>query len=251
MKKTIVFSLSVVLLLLFMSLIQVRKEITIFLAGDSTVADKPYRNGNPEKGWGQVFPLYFKAGINIENHAVNGRSTKSFIDEGRWDSLIYRVKSGDYVIIEFGHNDAKSEDPKRFAHAETNYSENLRRFIGDVKIRNGIPVLVTPIVRRRFNEDGRFYDTHGTYPDAVRKVAIENGVILMDLHKLSQQLVERLGFEKSKSLYLHVDTSEYPHLEKPVVDDTHLSAYGAFRICDLVVSEIKEKIPALTKYLKN
>ena len=226
-------------------------EITIFLAGDSTVADKPYRTGNPEKGWGQIMPLYFKQGVRIENHAVNGRSTKSFIDEGRWDSLMSKVMTGDYVLIEFGHNDAKSEDPKRYAAAETDYTKNLMRFVKDVRQKGAIPVLATPIVRRRFNDEGRFYDTHGQYPDAVRKVAIETNTVLFDLHKTSRQLLEQIGPEKSKLLYLHIDTTEYQHLEKPIVDDTHLSAYGAFRICDMVAAQIREKIPALGMYLKD
>lgn len=226
-------------------------EITIFLAGDSTVADKPYRNGNPEKGWGQIFPLYFKQGVRIENHAVNGRSTKSFIDEGRWDSLMSKVKPGDYLLIEFGHNDAKSEDPKRYAAAETDYANNLKRFVNDVRQKGAIPVLATPIVRRRFNDEGLFYDTHGQYPNAVRKVAAETNTVLFDLHQSTKHLMEHMGPEKSKFLYLHIDTTEYQHLEKPLVDDTHLSAYGAFRVCDMVAVQIREKIPALGKYLKD
>jgi len=226
-------------------------DLTIFLAGDSTVADKPYKNGNPEKGWGQIIPLYFKKGVRIENHAVNGRSTKSFIDEGRWDSIMSKVKPADYVLIEFGHNDAKSEDPKRYAAAETDYTNNLKRFVNDVRQKGAIPVLATPIVRRRFNDEGLFYDTHGQYPDAVRKVAKETNTALFDLHQTTRQLLEQLGPEKSKLLYLHFDTAEYRHLEKPIADDTHLSAYGAFRVCDMVAAQIREKIPLLGEYLKD
>lgn len=250
MKKTLLFFFLFVSGFFLLSLIPTHKEITVFLAGDSTVANKPFRNGNPEKGWGQILPLYFKPGVRIDNHAVNGRSTKSFIVEGRWDSLISKVKAGDYVIIEFGHNDEKSEDPKRYAPAETDYSSNLRRFVSDVQQKNAVPILATPIVRRRFDDRGLFYDTHGTYPDAVRKVAAETSVILIDLHKLSMCLVEEFGQEKSKLLYLHIDTIEYRHLCKPLADDTHLSPYGGFKICDMVVAELREKIPLLARYLR-
>lgn len=250
MKKKLLLFFFFVSGFICLSLISDQKEITIFLAGDSTVANKPFRNGNPEKGWGQILPLYFKPGVRIDNHAVNGRSTKSFIDEGRWDSLISKVQAGDYVIIEFGHNDEKSEDPKRYAPAETDYSNNLRRFIIDVRNKNAVPILATPIARRRFNEEGLFYDTHGTYPDAVRKVAAETGVILIDLHKTSCCMVERFGSEKSKLLYLHIDTIEYEHLKKPIMDDTHLSPYGGFKICDLVVAGLREKVPLLAGYLR-
>lgn len=250
MKKIILFLIPLAGLLILFGFIPEKKGATLFLAGDSTMADKPYRNGNPEKGWGQVIPLYFTAAVRVENHAVNGRSTKSFIDEGRWDSLMSRVQAGDYVIIEFGHNDEKGQDPKRYAPAETDYSNNLRRFIRDVKGKNATPILATPIVRRRFDEDGQFYDTHGAYPEAVRKVAQETTVALLDLHHLSWLLVERYGMEKSKELFLHIDTIEYEYLTNPIVDDTHLSAYGAFRICDLVASELRAQVPALAVWLK-
>ena len=148
-------------------------EITIYMIGNSTMADKPFGVGNPERGWGQVFPLYFKEGIRIENHAVNGRSTKSFLDEGRWATVFDKIKPGDYVIIEFGHNDAKKEDSNRFADANTTYRWNLEKFIDDTREKGGIPILATPIVRRRFDEQGNFYDVHAEYPNVVREVATE------------------------------------------------------------------------------
>lgn len=220
------------------------------MAGNSTMADKPFKDGNPEKGWGQVLPLYFKNGVVIENHAKNGRSTKSFIDEGRWDSLLTRVKPGNYVIIEFGHNDAKQDDPKRFADAQTTYRENLIRFVNDVRGKNGIPVLATPVVRRRFKKQGEFYDVHGDYPVVVREVAAQMNVVLLDLHKSSEQLLKHYGAERSKMLFLHIEAGDYPSLSEGKKDDTHFSPYGAFRICDLAIIEMKEKIPALAPFIK-
>jgi len=225
--------------------------ITIFMIGNSTMADKSFKDGNPEKGWGQVIPLYFKQGIKIENHAVNGRSTKSFIDEGRWDSVANKIKPGDYVIIEFGHNDAKKDDPKRFAEANTDYKWNLEKFINETREKGGTPILATPIVRRRFDEQGNFYDVHGDYPKVVRELSVQKDVLLLDLHKKSEEYIIKLGAERSKNFYLHIDADEYSSLPEGKIDDTHLSPTGAFRICDFAADEIKLKIPLLANYLKN
>jgi lysophospholipase L1-like esterase len=225
--------------------------ITIFMIGNSTMADKPFNDGNPEKGWGQIFPLYFKERIKIENHAVNGRSTKSFIDEGRWDSVVSKIIPGDYVIIEFGHNDAKKDDPKRFADANTDYRWNLEKFINETREKGGIPILATPIVRRRFDEQGKFYDVHGEYPKVVRELSTKKEVLLLDLHKKSEEYIIKLGAERSKNFYLHIDTDEYSSLPEGKTDDTHLSPTGAFRICDFAADEIKLKIPQLVNYIKN
>lgn len=118
-------------------------KITVFLAGDSTMANKPYQPGNPEKGWGQVFPLYLKEGVTVENRAINGRSTKSFRDEGHWEKLIHQVKPGDFVIIQFGHNDQKTDSPERYAAADGEYRENLIQFL--------IPILI-PLMGRLLNQ---------------------------------------------------------------------------------------------------
>lgn len=224
--------------------------IHIFMAGNSTMANKPYQGSNPEKGWGQVFALYFNEQIKVENHAVNGRSTKSFIDEGRWDNLLNRVQPGDYVIIEFGHNDEKKEDPSRYAAPDGAYRQNLKRFVSDVRKKEGIPVLATPIVRRRFDDSGRFYDTHGRYPEVIREVAGEEDVPLLDLHRKTRELLERYGPERSKLLFLHIKPGEYPSLPEGREDDSHLSATGAFRICDLAVEEMRSSLPELCRYLK-
>jgi lysophospholipase L1-like esterase len=246
---------SLLSLFLFLSLYSVfaqesdsKKEITIFMIGNSTMADKPFKDGNPEKGWGQIFPLYFNDGIKIENHAVNGRSTKSFLDEGRWDVVLNKIKPGDYVIIQFGHNDEK--DPKRYAEAHTNYKWNLEKFVDQTRQKDGIPILATPIVRRRFDEQGNFYDTHGDYPNVVREVAKEKNVVLLDLHKKTEGLVKQYGQERSKMLYLFIEPGEYKSLPKGRIDNTHLSPLGAFRVCDLAAEEIKAKIEQLAAFLK-
>ncbi|TCO08776.1 rhamnogalacturonan acetylesterase [Natronoflexus pectinivorans] len=246
-------SLIIVLFVVAISLAACNKNevVTIHLAGDSTVADKPYRHGNPEKGWGQVFPLYFEPGVFVQNHGVNGRSTKSFIDEGRWSTLLESLKPGDYVFIQFGHNDSKEDDSTRYAAPFSDYRNNLIKMVDDVVEKGGTPVLLTSIVRRRFNDDGVFYDTHGDYPAVVRSVAQEKEVLLFDLHKLSKRYIKTLGSELSKKIFLHINKIEYPDLTDHILDDTHLSAIGAFRISDMVVAEIRSQIPELANKIKN
>ena len=224
--------------------------ITIFMVGNSTMADKPYDDGNPEKGWGQIFPLYFNDVVKVKNYAVNGRSTKSFIDEGRWDNVVKKIKPGDYVIIEFGHNDEKKNDPKRYTNPHTDYRNNLIKFVKDTRSKGGIPILATPIVRRRFDDKGNFFDTHGDYPEVVREVAKELDVPLLDLQKDTEQLLKEFGEEKSKCLFLHIEPFEYKSLLDGRSDDTHLSAYGAFKVCDLAAEEIRNSIKDLAKWLK-
>lgn len=246
MKILVLFCLIMTLTLPFQ-----KDEITIFLVADSTVSDKPFHEGgNPEKGWGQIFPLYLKEGVKVDNHAVNGRSTKSFMDEGRWAKVLELIKPGDYVIIEFGHNDQKSEDPKRYADPETDYRSNLKKYIADTRAKGAHPILATPIVRRKFDDNGKLIDTHGKYPQVVKEVGQEENVPVLDLHEKSQELVINYGEERSKQLYLHIAPGEYESLPEGKEDDTHLSPWGAFRVCDIVAEELETKVPELAKYLK-
>lgn len=221
------------------------------MVGDSTMANKPYNKGNPEKGWGQVFPLYFKEGIKIENHAKNGRSSKSFRDEGLWDIVLGKIKPGHYVIIAFGHNDQKQDSPERYSAPDTDYRKNLERYVRETRNKGGIPVLATPIMRRRFDENGKLYDTHGRYPEVVREIAKEKNVPLLDLHKQTEMLLKAYGEERSKELFLHIQPGEYASLPQGKEDDTHLSAIGAFQVCDLAIEEIKLAVPEWVPYLKD
>lgn len=233
-----------------MSFLQ-QEPIIIYMVGDSTMANKPYSKGNPEKGWGQVFPLYFKEGIKIENHAKNGRSSKSFRDEGLWDIVLEKIKPGHYVIIAFGHNDQKQDSPERYSAPDTDYRKNLERYVRETRNKGGIPVLATPIMRRRFDENGKLYDTHGRYPEVVREIAKEKNVPLLDLHKQTEMLLKAYGEERSKELFLHIQPGEYASLPQGKEDDTHLSAIGAFRVCDLAIEEIKLAVPEWVPYLKD
>lgn len=226
------------------------QQITVFLVGDSTVANKPYGGSNPEKGWGQVLSLYFNEHVRIENYALNGRSTKSFRNEGHWDKVMARIKSGDYVIIEFGHNDQKVDSPDRYADPEEAYPNLLARYVSETRQKGGVPILATPIVRRKYDDRGYLEETHGDYPDAVRRVAEKYGVALWDLHARTRELLLEWGPERSKQLFLHLMPGQYDTLPTGAADDTHLSGTGAFKICDLAVAEMKAKTPELAVYLK-
>lgn len=227
-----------------------KKSITIYMIGDSTMANKPLID-NPERGWGQLFSQFFNEKTRIENHAMNGRSTKSFIDEGRWDSVYTKLQKGDYLFIQFGHNDEKADKPNVYAEAHTTYKDNLIKFITESKSKGAIPILVTPVMRRRFDEKGAVVDTHGDYPAVVKEVAALTTVSVIDLHEKSTKLLSDLGVEGSKALFLHIAPGVYKSLPEGKKDDTHFSEFGATKIGALVVEGIKEQNLELKKYLKN
>jgi lysophospholipase L1-like esterase len=222
---------------------------TIFLIGDSTMANKPLIPENPERGWGQMLPPYFKAGVRVENHAGNGRSSKSFRDEGRWQVVEDSLKPGDWVIIQFGHNDEKDKDATRYSAAFGSFKTNLTQYVIETRAHGANPILATPIARRKFDDQSQLVDTHGDYVTAVRQVAVEQGVPLIDLNRRSDELLRREGPELSKKIYIWVTAEEYPELPKGRQDDTHFCAYGASRMCDLAVAEIKSNVPGLVRFL--
>ncbi len=148
-----------------------KKQIRIYTIGDSTMADKIKPDENPERGWCQLLPQFLNENVEVKNHAVNGRSTRSFIDEKKWDAVYHQLKKGDYVFIQFGHNDQKKNDPERYTNPTTAYRNNLIKFIKETREKGAIPVLFTSIVRRNFNEEGTLVDTHYMYPFVVRLLA--------------------------------------------------------------------------------
>lgn len=226
------------------------QQITVYLAGDSTMAEKKL-DKRPETGWGEKLQQYFDAEkVKVENHAQNGRSTKSFINEGRWQKIIDSLKEGDYVFIQFGHNDEKLDKPEVGAAANGEYRNNLIRFVAEVRAKKSFPVLLTPIMRRRFNAKGEFYDTHGEYPDAVRKVAQDLKVPLIDMHKKTETLIKKFGEEGSKKLFLILKPEENPNYPKGVDDNTHLSDFGAEELAKLGIKGIRETKLKLRKQLK-
>lgn len=223
------------------------QPVRIFLIGDSTCATKNLEKQNPERGWGHLFPTLFDEEVVIVNHATNGRSTKSFRDEGRWDAVLGKLHAGDYVFIQFGHNDQKSSDTTRYASPEA-YAANLRRYVRETREKGAVPVLLTPIVRRHF-VDGVLTDTHGAYPDAVRRVAAEERVTLLDLEPRTRAWVAALGDEASKACFMWVAAGTCPLHPDGRQDDTHLNVRGARAVARMVADCLRGRIPELERHL--
>jgi lysophospholipase L1-like esterase len=240
------------LLLLFLLSVNVwaKEPITIYLAGDSTMAQK-LPEKRPETGWGEALQKFFKEDqVRVENHAQNGRSTRTFITENRWQTIIDKLKKGDYVFIQFGHNDESKEKVDRYTPPE-DYWRNLIRFIDDVRAKKATPVLLTPVMRRRFDKDGNFFDTHGEYPDIVRAVAVETKVALLDMHRESEKVIKQYGVEGSRKLFLQLAPGENPNYPKGIEDNTHFSPQGADKMAGLVIAAIRaDKKLGLAKHLK-
>lgn len=248
-----------------------RRVTTVFMIGDSTMANKKLDGNNPERGWGQMLPGFFTEDIRVDNHAVNGRSSKSFIDEGRWDRVIAQVQKGDYVFIQFGHNDEKP-DEARHTDPGTTFDANLRRFVRETREKGGIPVLFSSIVRRNFRVDstavlkddhpdeatGHHYeegdeliDTHGAYLDSPRRVAQEEGVAFIDMNRLTHELVQGMGPEESKKLYMWIPANLVPACPKGKEDNTHLNIYGARVVAGLAADAVAEALPVLGKHVRH
>ncbi|UXP32381.1 rhamnogalacturonan acetylesterase [Reichenbachiella agarivorans] len=238
------------LLIVWMSGCQ-QEPYTLHLVGDSTMADKKDPDRNPEHGWGQVLPEYFGTELQVLNHAVNGRSSKSFMSEGKWEAVKQQLKKGDYVFIQFGHNDQKIKDSLRYTQPYTTYRDCLRTYVMESRALGAKPVLLSSIVRRKFNEQGVLEDTHGAYPFVMRQLALEMKVPFLDMQLRSEQLVSRLGAEEAKKIYLWLNPGESAYLPDGKQDDTHLSNEGAHHIAELAIEEMKEWDFPFLKYLKN
>ncbi|WP_313581442.1 rhamnogalacturonan acetylesterase [Chishuiella sp.] len=223
---------------------------TLFLVGDSTMADKKDPDKNPEHGWGQILPTLMTNTISIQNHATNGRSSKSFRTEGRWNKVYKQLKKGDYVIIQFGHNDQKFEDPERFTNPATQYRANLERYVKETREKGATPILMTSIVRRNFNENGVLIDTHNLYPIIVRMVAKDLDVPFVDMQQETEEIVLSYGPEKSKELYLHLPPNEKSYYPKGKNDDTHLSKLGATLTAEKATKQLSKLNIGLEKFIK-
>jgi lysophospholipase L1-like esterase len=241
----------IALLLVFISLISAKPEkpIMIYMIGDSTMANKGLEKF-PETGWGMVFHEYFKDGVKIDNRAMDGRSTKSFIAEKRWQGVYDKLQPGDYVFIEFGHNDEKIERPLVGTSIEE-FSANLTRFIRETRAKGATPILMTPIVRRIYDHaTGQLKNSHGLYPDAVREVAAQEQAALIDMLAKSAILVQQTGEEPSKKFYNFADSAQYANYPKGIQDVTHLSPLGAHKIAELAVDGLRQSTLPLKNLLK-
>ncbi|PZX18620.1 lysophospholipase L1-like esterase [Breznakibacter xylanolyticus] len=225
------------------------KQVRILMSGDSTM--QTYRDTlNPQRGWGQVLPDFFDEQTHIINMAIGGRSTKTFQTEGRWQKLLDTLQAGDWVIIQFGHNDATVAKPERYCTPDA-YKQNLIKFVNDVRSKKGNPILCTSIVMHRFHDNGTLKDGHGEYPGKMREVANELKVPLIDLHHKTRQLLEQMGPEASKSLYMIYAAGQHPSLPDGKDDHTHINETGAREVARLATEGMRElKLKGLTKRLR-
>ncbi|WP_373231706.1 rhamnogalacturonan acetylesterase [Cohnella sp.] len=223
--------------------------ITLFLAGDSTVTDQP-EDGFPYAGWGQMLPQLLKHDVVVANHAVSGRSSKSFIDEGRLDVILNEMKANDFLFIQFGHNDQKP-DEERATEPSTTYKKYLQQYIDGARNKGAFPVLVTSVQRRYFEPNGQLQNTHGPYLEAVRELSSEQTVPLIDLAEMSKSLFEELGAEEAKSIFMWGAPGEFAHFPGGIEDNTHFQEQGAIRIAGLISKGIREAaIWPLTMFLR-
>ena len=261
MKYKVIFSC---LAFLFFSAFTLKeKPVTIFLIGDSTMADRSTASGSPERGWGQMLPCFLNGRIRVENHAACGRSSLSFIREGRWQAVLDRLQAGDYVIIQFGHNDEKTDTALHTVPGGS-FDENLRRFVRETREKGAHPVLMNSIVRRNYpptpetphqyiyeKEGNTLVDTHGEYLLSPRRIAHEMDVPFVDMAKLTHDQVAEMGPELSKKLFMWIPLGRYPSLPQGKVDNTHLNIWGSKVFAAIAAKALSQKVPRLSKYIRH
>ena len=220
-----------------------KKKITIWMCGDSTMSIKE-KKAYPETGWGMPFVYFWDSTVTIENLAKNGRSTSSFRNEGLWQIVLDKATEGDYVFIQFGHNDEVST--KKTYTTETEFKNNLKQYVSETRSKKATPILLTPMARRKFDAAGKIEGTHDVYSQNVRDVAKEEKVLLFDMDKITQQLYQQFGVENSKLLFMQLKPNEHPNYPEGRDDNTHFNELGARLIAQLVLEEIKKQILELS-----
>lgn len=219
-----------------------KEKITLWLCGDSTMSIKDPKAW-PETGWGMPFVHFWDSTVRVVNMAKNGRSTRSFREEGIWKQVMEGAGTGDYIFIQFGHND---EVPtKKTYTTETDFRNNLKQFVAESKDKKAIPVLLTPMTRRKFDSSGNVEGTHEVYAQITRDVAKEEKVLLLDMDRISQALLQQFGERHSKLLFLHLRPGEHPNYPDGKEDNTHFNELGARLLAQLVLKEIRDKDPGL------
>lgn len=242
------FALALALLTCTTMALQETNPVTIWLIGDSTMSKKEVK-AFPETGWGMPFAYFWDSTVKIENRAVNGRSSKSFIAENKWQPIVEKLKEGDYVFIQFGHNDESKDKGERYSTPEE-YKLNLKKYVEDARAKRAIPILITPVARRKFDENGKVKESHGVYPEMARQVARDNNVLLIDLDEKSKKLLSELGDSSSRLLYNYLAPGEHPNYPEGKQDDTHFSELGARKIAEIILAEIRVQLPELAKRIR-
>lgn len=246
MKK---YFFSVILLFIVTAFSSSNKKIKIFIAGDSTAQTYKEERDGLIKGWGQMLSLFLDNDVEVVNHAMGGRSTKTFLNEGRWDKLLSEVRKGDYVFIQFGHNDASTKPERHASYAD--FHDNLLKMINDVRAQKAHPVLLTSIVMRTFVKGNLVDDRLKGYPVVMRQLGKEYDVPVLDINQKTKDFVTVLGDEKSIPYYRHVKPGEDPKKPDGLMDDTHMMDKGATQVAYFVAEEIKDqKLKRLYKHVK-
>ena len=215
------------------------KKTKIYLVGDSTMC--LYDESRfPQEGWGMPFANFFDDTVEIENHAKGGRSTKSFLDENRWQPIVDSLKTGDYVLIQFGHNDsANSKDhPNRYASPE-DYKKYMGKYINETRAKGATIILITPVTQRKYDSNGELIKSHKEYCDAVIELGTEYNVPVIDLNTKSHELVKQMGPEFSRNLYMIFEPNELPRFPKGFNDTTHFCEFGARKMAEIVIRELQ------------
>ena len=226
------------LILLFLLAARPARPVTIWLAGDSTMAAKRPEK-RPETGWGEALAAHFRHGtVRVANHAQNGRSTRTFIAEGRWQAIVDSLRAGDYVVIQFGHNDESPQKVDRYT-PPADFRRNLARFVADARAPGATPVLFTPVSRRSFDSTGTARETHAEYAPLVREVARESAAPLVDMDRLSLALLDAYGPERSRALFLQLPPGASPNYPQGVADNTHFSPAGAALMARIAVEGLR------------
>jgi lysophospholipase L1-like esterase len=223
----------------FLSFLSPPKKIKVWMIGDSTMCVYGSER-SPLTGWGMPFALFFDSTVTIDNRARGGRSTRTFISENRWQPVSDSMQAGDYVFIQFGHNDeAKEEKYKDRYTTPEDYRKNLVRFITETKNKKAFPVLITPVSRMRFDKDGKALETHVEYSAIVMEVAKEQQVPVIDLDKKSRELMQKLGPEAAKLLFMQLEPGEHPFYPEGSKDNTHFNELGARKMAEIVLAEMR------------
>ena len=239
----VLLSLSVLLVCAFAPAVP---KIKVYIIGDSTASIKE-KKYYPETGWGMPFAGFFTEKVVVDNRAQNGRSTKSFLAENRWASVLESLKKGDYVLIQFGHND--EVQTKKNATTPAEFQRNLEKFVADSRIRQAIPILITPVARRSFDESGKFVDSHAAYSQIVKEVGAALQVPVIDLNTKSIALLEKAGVAPSAYYFNHLQAGEHPNYPKGKVDNTHFNELGARAVAQIVLQEIRNLQLDLAKHI--
>ncbi|UKM66471.1 rhamnogalacturonan acetylesterase [Flavobacteriaceae bacterium GSB9] len=244
------FLKSILFLLLSSCFLMAQEQITnIYLVGDSTMClydDSRF----PQAGWGMPFVHFFDESVAIENHAKGGRSSRSFIEENRWHPIVDSLKTGDYVLIQFGHNDAHNskDHPDRKTTPEE-YKTYMAKYINETRAKKAQPIIISPVTRWNFDEKGKAIECHAPYLKALKEVAKAYQVPFIDLDTKSRELLNKMGKACSRYLYMYFEQGEYFKFPDGYPDNTHFTEFGARKMAEIVIKEIKSQGLELAEHI--